>query len=837
MFDTQVKQLYDVGMKRFVLLFVLFFILVSFSTIHAASHPISQTSGPILPAQPLPMPETHPSLFVPNQLIITYNPGLSPQQIKEQIIARKKITSSPLGYITTIIQVFSGQIPPLSFYVSSLSRIENVQKKAQVISQENIALSGNSQIVKITIQNGVNLDSTIQAFKKLPEVKSVEKNRYKYTTGSQIASDESNSNIVPNKYIIQYAPGQSPQEIQWKVDNRTQSVSSVLGQARIAAEDAGTALTGDSTAEQTLQQIDRVTEAVGQKNETPLLKQTPELPADLKNTYVVKTDGQASTADTISAYQSIPGVVSVEPVRYVFATNTPNDAYFNQQWDMRKIQAPTAWDSAKGSDNITVAVIDSGVDYNHQDLVGHIIKGPDLFNHDQDPMDTCGHGTHVSGTIGALTNNQIGVTGINWNVKILAIKTMDNINTSQGPECGGDDSMIISAMQYAADNGAKVINMSLGDSGVGCSSAYQNMVNYARSKGITIVVAAGNENTNASTTSPANCNGVITVGATGPTDTRASYSNYGPLVSISAPGGDAPCATNCILSTFPNNAYKMMGGTSMAAPHVAGAAALLLSINSSLTPDQIKDYLVRSADPISTDQPIGPRLNLAKAVSLVSGPGTSTPTPTPTPVQSGPTSVPPTETPQPSASPIPHPTESVTPAPSPDITWDITFSFNVPGIGTSAGDNNNPTAPNMPVYLTFVGEDGHENKIKLDAATVYSNGIFKENPAGGIMEGDLPQPGTYQVKISTDNTLNKLVPGFFTIASHNPTLNLPQVTLISGDMNQDGTLDLLDYNMLLSCIQQGCANNQILTDLNRDGVVDAKDLNIFLRQLEIRTGD
>lgn len=814
---------------------------------------LSQSLGPIQIA-PLPKPIKNP-VYVPNQLIITYKPGGSPEQILDTINKRKKSTSTPIGFLKFQVLEFFGKITPLSAYENQLKKIQEANKNANVIKTETISVSLETPVVKIILKDGTDIEKAIKIFQTLPQVKSVERNYYRFTTGTKIASTEvtaTDTIVSPNKYIVQYAPGQTPEDIKTQVESRIEASNNpIFGAIRIAAENTVITVQGNPLPEEKLQMIEQVSNEVGKREEKPLLKQTPTLPASLQNTRVITTDGKTSLSETLDAYRSIPGVISIEPVRYVFATAEPNDPGYNKQWNLTKIQAPVAWDTTKGSNNVIVAVIDSGVDYNHPDLTTHVIKGRDIINNDNDPMDTCGHGTHVSGIIGALTDNSVGVAGINWDVKILAIKVMDKImNPSTGKlDCGTNDgTMIITGIQDAVDNGAKVINMSLGGPGA-CPAVYQNMINYATDRGVTVVVAAGNDSIDASSFAPANCSGVINVGATGPTDTRASYSNYGSNVTISAPGGDSSvkCADEgCILSTYIQDGvegYAKSAGTSMAAPHVAGAAALLLSIDPSLTPNQIKDYLAQNADSISTDRPIGSRLNLAKAVQAVSGgdtPPTSVPTTPPdvtaTPVPTLPPDITatPTET-QPTDAP--DPTDIITPTPPKEATWDITFSFKLPGIGTSAGDNDNPIPVSKPVFLTFVGENGDSNKIKLNNATVYSNGVFKENPQGGTMEGNIPPAGTYQVKISTNNTLDKLTPGFFTITNE-PVLNLPFVALTPGDINQDRILDLLDYNILISCIQKSCSHDIFsLADLNSDTLVDAKDLNVFLRQLQTREGD
>lgn len=442
--------------------------------------------------------------------------------------------------------------------------------------------------------------------------------------------------VLPNsqELLVQYKEGYTPVEVDQKVEERQKIASSPLGSVRIAAEDTISNIRGNPSPETLKDEYTSARKKTRTATTRKLLKFKPKDKTQAVNTEVVTLEKNASIVDAIKIYENLPTVESVSENIVMYATATPNDPAFNQQWALKKIQAETAWNTTKGNSTIMVAVIDSGVDYTHPDLAGHVSQGYDFFNNDNNPMDTCGHGTHVSGIIGAVTNNNVGIAGTNWNVNIMAIKALGTV----GDKCGSNGASVINSIYYAADNGADIINMSLGGPGTCTSSTpHQQAINYARNRGVTVIVAAGNENSDASTKVPASCAGVITVGATGANDERASYSNFGSVVSLSAPGGNktgGSCtSSNCILSTFIQSGqqgYAAAAGTSMAAPYVAGAAALLLSANSNLSPDQIKNILMTSADPISTDQPIGPRLNLARAIQQVTGGSTSSPTATPT---------------------------------------------------------------------------------------------------------------------------------------------------------------------------------------------------------------
>ncbi|MFE7897689.1 S8 family serine peptidase [Streptomyces sp. NPDC057424] len=375
---------------------------------------------------------------------------------------------------------------------------------------------------------------------------------------------------------------------------------------------------------------------------------------------------RASVADVVAQYQADPQVAYVVPDRLNKPTAvTPNDTEYSKQWDLFESTAgmnvPAAWDTTTGS-GVTVAVIDTGY-VAHSDLAANIVGGYDFISdtavsvdgngRDSNPADPgdwynaneCGpgipasnsswHGTHVAGTIAAATNNGKGVAGIAYGAKISPVRVLG--------KCGGYDSDIIDAITWASGgsvsgvpantNVAKVINMSLGGSGA-CSTATQSAINGAVNRGTSVVVAAGNENQNAANASPANCSNVITVAATNRAGSRASYSNYGSAVDIAAPGGETRSSTaNGILSTLNSGTrtpssenYHYYQGTSMAAPHVAGLAALMKSANSALTPAQIESAIKTNARtlPGSCSGGCGAGLaDAAKTVQAVKG-GSST---------------------------------------------------------------------------------------------------------------------------------------------------------------------------------------------------------------------
>lgn len=324
---------------------------------------------------------------------------------------------------------------------------------------------------------------------------------------------------------------------------------------------------------------------------------------------VYATQPGESVHEAVQRLRQTPGVEIAEP-NYIYRTMaTPNDPMLGQLWGHSKVGAQTAWDQSRGED-VLVAVIDTGVDYNHPDLKGRVVKGPDLANNDNDPMDDQGHGTHVAGTIAATANNGIGIAGIAYNSKILAIKVL-------GRDGSGDTSKIANGILKAAEMGAKVINLSLG--GPQASGILKSAVDKATEQGALVVVASGNENTSRPSY-PAAYPNALSVGSTTTSDSRSNFSNYGSTVDIAAPGSD-------ILSTT-EGTYKKHSGTSMASPHVAAGAAVLLGKNSALTNAQLREILVSTGDPASGfSNSSVKRMNLVKALAAVESHAPSQPTP------------------------------------------------------------------------------------------------------------------------------------------------------------------------------------------------------------------
>jgi subtilisin family serine protease len=302
----------------------------------------------------------------------------------------------------------------------------------------------------------------------------------------------------------------------------------------------------------------------------------------------------------------------------------PNDPSFSKLWGMRNdttvgadIAAVNAWAINKGSRNVIVGIVDTGVDYTHPELAPNMwsmpgrpeVHGYNAINDSLDPIDDESHGTHVAGTIGARGGNGQGVTGVNWQVSIMALKFL----RSDG---SGSLSDAIKAIDWGVAHGARVLNNSWG--GGGYAQSLYDSIDVARKAGVLFVAAAGNTNggndNDRSPTYPASyaLDNIISVAATTSTDGIASFSHYGKKsVHLGAPGEG-------IYSTKPGNSYQSLSGTSMACPHVTGAAALLLSNNPSLSYKALKDSLLSSVDPISSlknKTTTGGRLNVYRALA------------------------------------------------------------------------------------------------------------------------------------------------------------------------------------------------------------------------------
>ncbi|MFJ2044037.1 S8 family peptidase [Paenibacillus taichungensis] len=269
-----------------------------------------------------------------------------------------------------------------------------------------------------------------------------------------------------------------------------------------------------------------------------------------------------------------------EPNYYLQASFTPNDPFFPYQYNLQKINAPAAWDISQSNSSVKIAIIDTGVQLNHPELAGKLLPGYDYVDYDNIPEDGNGHGTHVAGIAASITNNGVGIAGVAPLASIVPLRVLDN--NGQGTTGNVGNGLV-----YAANNGIQVVNLSLG--GPTGEAFLQAAVQYAWDRGAVIIAAAGNDNTSYPIV-PASYPNVIAVASTNPSDLKSNFSNYGSWVDMAAPG-------DTILSTYLGGSYAYLSGTSMAAPHVAGVAALLAARGK--TNAQIRDALCFASDPVS----------------------------------------------------------------------------------------------------------------------------------------------------------------------------------------------------------------------------------------------
>jgi thermitase len=403
----------------------------------------------------------------------------------------------------------------------------------------------------------------------------------------------------------------------------------------------------------------------------------------------LKANKNARAAEVIvNAIKHNPNIEYIEP-NYIYSVNfTPNDPGLSSQYAWNNIQAYTAWDVTQGNSSTVVAIVDTGIQRNHPDLDSKIVAGYDYVQNDTAADDGNGHGTHVAGTSAAETNNGTAGAGTCPNCNLMPVRVLDNNGS-------GTLANVAKGIEFAANNGAKVINLSLGGGG---SSTLQSAVDNAWNRGVFLACAAGNSNTSSTTSSyPAAYPNCFAIASTTSTDARSSFSNYGNWVEVAAPGSN-------IYSTWLNGGTNTISGTSMATPHVAGLAGLLAS--QGLTNAQIRDRICSTSDPISGTGSLWTcgRINAYRAVTGNSG----TPTPTPTP------------------SPTPTPTPTPPPAGTEKIVNGGFESGTSPWVQSSSGGYQliDSTRPHAGSYSAYLADYNNGSDSIYQSVTIPSNGTL-----------------------------------------------------------------------------------------------------------------
>ena len=414
----------------------------------------------------------------------------------------------------------------------------------------------------------------------------------------------------------------------------------------------------------------------------------------------------------IEALNKNPNIEYVEPNYIVEAQLSPNDTYFPNQWALPKISAPTGWDISTGSPSTVIAILDSGIDLTHEDLSGKYLGSP--------APDVCGHGTLVSGVAAAVTNNAKGIASVCWQCMILSIKVLNDT-------CSGSDYSVGQGITAAADQGARVINLSLGSSA--SSSSMANAVNYAWNRGVVIVAASGNTPSPPIVMYPAAFDNVIAVGSINSNNVRVSDSNYGPWLDVVAPG-------YIVRTTQNGGSYTYASGTSLASPHVAGLVGLILSVKPGLSNAQVVDIITSTADdlgPLGRDDEYGyGRINVLKALQKAAN-----------------TQLPPPDTTPPSVS-ITYPSDGAT-----------LSGYTVPLVSASASDN------------VFVSE------VKFTLGTLSITD--KTSPYEVVFDTTKLPNGTTLLKVEAKDTSNNASTAQITVNIQNKIVDTtaPTISVIS----------------------------------------------------------
>lgn len=330
-------------------------------------------------------------------------------------------------------------------------------------------------------------------------------------------------------------------------------------------------------------------------------------------TYIVKVPPETDLESMIEKLKKDPNVEDVEVDYLATMAVVPNDHYYQNQWGLPRIKCEEAWELEKGSQDVIIAIVDTGVDQSHPDLVDKLVPGYDMVDvtdldpgegcvwegdidtRDNNPEDENGHGTHCAGIAAASTNNNTGVAGVAWNCKIMSVRALANLRCPDYETGSGSLTDIADGIIWAADHNANVISMSLSaivPDYAPPPTVLKDAIDYANSRGCVLVAAMGNDGVNPEEYDcyvyPAKHSKVIAVGAIDRNNRRADFSNYGDYEHVMAPGVD-------IRSTYIGSGYADLDGTSMATPFVAGLAALIKSADPHLSPEEIIDRIRQTA--------------------------------------------------------------------------------------------------------------------------------------------------------------------------------------------------------------------------------------------------
>jgi thermitase len=304
---------------------------------------------------------------------------------------------------------------------------------------------------------------------------------------------------------------------------------------------------------------------------------------DFGNAMIIKSRS-LTTEQLMKTFAEHPDSVYAEPNYLLLPNRQPNDTFYKvYQWNLPLIGMEQSWEVSRGSSDVVVAVVDTGIDLNHPEFRGKLVNGHNVLEDNNNPNDDNGHGTHVAGVIAARTNNGAGIAGMSWNGKLMPIKAI-------GADGAGSAFDIAQGIYWATDHGADVINLSVGN--YTSSAALLEACRYAFERNVVLVAASGNDSTD-QPSYPAAYKEVLSVAAVDHNRRRADFSNFGRYIDVAAPGVDIP-------STYIYSDYAALSGTSMACPHVAALASLIRSVHPNMKNTEVMQLIRKSATDLGT---------------------------------------------------------------------------------------------------------------------------------------------------------------------------------------------------------------------------------------------